>query len=283
MTHQAHDTDSRRQSPERLRDADHDRGLHEVTATITALTQPVTGILRVTAKLSTSADDPVWSHPNVAFRIHLGADDDNASRIYTVRSYNAVAGAFTFDIVLHPHDSPMMQWADRARLGDVFQLTGPRPQFGVPATPGSKIALFLDETAIPALYAILQQWPQGVTGVGWVCTDHADAFAELPTVPGLQLQRIGTESDAPLAERATKLADPAQYVVWGAGERDEMRSIRQHFRNVVGLGKEQVQVAGYWKRGASNTDIDSHRRVHYEALIARGGTLADFDDLAIGI
>lgn len=270
-----------------LRHAEHDRALHEVTAAVTAIARPVPSVLRVTARLARSGDDPHWALPNVAFRIHLdGPAYEGASRIYTVRSFDAPAGAFTFDIVRHEHASPMMRWGNSLRTGDVFRLTGPRPQFTAPADTKKKIALFLDETGIPALYAMLRQWPAGAAGIGWVVTDDAQAFGELPAVPGLALQRLGTASvapDGPLAAQARALADPRDYLVWGAGERDEMRAIRQHFRIDAGLEKEQVLVAGYWKRGVSNTEIDQRRRHSFEQLIANGGTLADFDDLAVEV
>lgn len=270
-----------------LRNAEHDRSLHEVTASVTAIARPVPSVLRVTARLARSGDDPHWALPNVAFRIHLdGAAYGGASRIYTVRSFDAPAGTFTFDIVRHAHASPMMRWSSKLCAGDVFRLTGPRPQFVIPAGAEKKIALFLDETGIPALHAMLQQWPAGAAGIGWVVTDDAAAFEELPAVPGLALQRLGTARvapDGPLAAQARALQDPRDYVIWGAGERDEMRAIRQHLRITAGLDKEQVLVAGYWKRGVSNTEIDQRRKDSFEQLIANGGTLADFDDLAVEV
>ena len=91
------------------------------------------------------------------------------------------------------------------------------------------------------------------------------------------------EPDGPLAVRARELANPASYVVWGAGERNEMRAIRKHFRSTVGLDKNDVAIFGYWKEGVSNTEIDLRRRENYERILADGGTLTDIDDLAIEI
>jgi NADPH-dependent ferric siderophore reductase len=270
-----------------LRNAEHDRKLHDVMAVVTAIARPVPSVLRITARLDRSGDDTHWALPNVAFRIHLdGPAYGGASRIYTVRSYDAAASALTFDIVLHEHASPMMRWGASLCVADAFRLTGPRPQFTVAGGKQKKIALFLDETGIPALYAMLAQWPATANGIGWVVTDDAAAFAELPVVQGLALQRLGTAHmapDGPLAAQARALPEPQDYVIWGAGERDEMRAIRQHFRIAAGLPKEHVLVAGYWKRGVSNTDIDLRRRQSFEELIAKGATLADFDDLAVDV
>lgn len=169
-----------------LRNAEHDRNLHDVMAVVTAIARPVPSVLRVTARLDRSGDDTHWTLPNVAFRIHLdGPAYGGASRIYTVRSYDAAASAFTFDIVLHEHASPMMRWGASLCVADTFRLTGPRPQFTVADGKEKKIALFLDETGIPALYAMLKQWPANAACIGWVVTDDEAAFKELPAVPGL--------------------------------------------------------------------------------------------------
>jgi NADPH-dependent ferric siderophore reductase len=269
-----------------LRTADHNRGLNDVRAVVEALERPSDHLLRITARLTESTDDPAWSRPNVTVRMNLGPSFDDASRVYTVRSHDSAAGSIVIDVVLHGHTSPMMRWAATLTVGDTFDLTGPRPHFLVPEVPGRRIALFLDGTAIPALFSIIEQLPTDVVGIGWVTTDDEVAFDELPSLPGLELHRVSAdpaESDGPLTARARELADPESYVVWGAGERNEMRSIRTHFRSTVGLDKDDVAIFGYWKHGVSNTEIDLRRRENYERILADGGTLTDIDDLAIEI
>lgn len=269
-----------------LRTADHNRGLNDVRAVVEALERPSDHLLRITARLTESTADPAWSLPNVTVRMNLGPSFDDASRVYTVRSYDSAAGSIVIDVVLHGHTSPMMRWAATLTVGDTFDLTGPRPHFLVPEVPGRRIALFLDGTAIPALFSIIEQLPTDVVGIGWVTTDDEVAFDELPTLPGLEFHRVSAdpaESDGPLTARARELADPESYVVWGAGERNEMRAIRKHFRSTVGLDKDDVAIFGYWKHGVSNTEIDLRRRENYERILADGGTLTDIDDLAIEI
>lgn len=261
------------------RGEDHDRGLNDVVAVVERVERPTESISRITVHLTSSAEDPNWLRPNVAFRIQLGPKFGDVSRVYTVRTFDASSGSMTFDVVLHGHTSPMMKWAADIRVGDSFSLTGPRPHFLVPEVAGRRVALFADDTAIPALYSILLQWPEGLTGVGWVATGDAGAFAELPVIPGLELHHV----EGRLAEHALELGNPGDYAVWGAGERDEMRSIRAHFRKTIGLTKDNVVVFGYWKRGVSTTEIDQNRLRNYTSILENGGTLADIDDLAIGI
>lgn len=270
-----------------LRQGDHDRGLHDVASLVTALERPTPGLLRVAVELpDAAAADPLWSRPNVTVRLNLGEAAGRASRVYTVRAFDPDASAMEFDVVLHGRPSPMMTWAAEVRVGDELRFKGPRPHFLVPEDAGRPVALFLDDTAVPALYTILRQWQPGRRAVGWVATDDEGAFAELPVVAGVRLRRIAQHAPEPgasLSEIAASLDDPASYVVWAAGERDEMRAIRQHFRATVGLSQAEVAAYGYWKRGVTNTEIDNVRLAHYARLVGEGGGLDDFDDLTIGI
>lgn len=274
--------DSTSVSSSPLRSQDHDRGLHEVDACVVSLSHPCARTLRVGAELATSADDPGWTAPNVAFRIQLEEEGRSISRIYTARAFSPALARVEFDVVLHGADSPMMRWAAAAQVGRRLRLIGPRANITIPRSKGRPVALFLDDSAIPALHSILQQWPQGITGTGWIATEDTHALAELPRVPGLQLHRLPAQADV-LLHQARQLADPCAHIVWGAGERDEMRAIRQYFHAEAGLAKEDVAIAGYWKRGASNTEIDARRQDAYRQFLAAGGTLAEWDDLAIAI
>lgn len=265
-----------------LRSPDHDRDLHDVAATIVDQHRPTQHLLRFTATLPDGSADPAWAVPNVTIRMELGPDYDDASRVYTVRRYDPVAAAIEVDVVLHGSASPMMRWCRDLRVGSLLRFRGPRQHFVVPDVPDRPVALFLDATAVPALFTILEQWTHRAGGIGWVETADVAAFEELPTVPGLTLHRIDpAEGAGGLVRRAAQVERPEEWVVWGAGERDDMRALRSHFRTEVGLAKEHVALYGYWKRGATNTEIDQHRIASYARLVAGGGSLEDVDDLAI--
>ena len=72
-------------------------------------------------------------------------------------------------------------------------------------------------------------------------------------------------------------------MVWAAGERDEMKSIRRHFRKQVGLEKDAVAVFGYWKYNTTNTQIDAVRKENYMKMLSEGQLLENFDDLSLEI
>lgn len=276
------------EQPQRLDDEVHDRDITEFAATITSISRPSPSLLRFTAHLPGSVANGQWMLPNVAIRFYLDERYGGHTRVYTVRDYDPVSEAVVVDVVQHEGDSPMMRWSREVQVGDVLSITGPRPHFIVPEAHGREAVLFADETAIPALASIMDQWPAETRGRGWVSGPDPAAFAELPEIAGLDLTFVDTRhaaNTAPLAEaaRAIQDVDVDDIVVWAAGERDEMREIRRHFRAHHGLDKDDLAVFGYWKRGVTNTRIDIERKAHYERMVAAGADVTDFDDLALPI
>jgi NADPH-dependent ferric siderophore reductase len=268
-----------------LRGADHDRGLQALTASVAAIARPAPSVLRIHAELAGLQHPQPWQAPNLAFRLQLGAAFGDVSRVYTVREFDAERARFGFDVVLHDAPGPMLQWARAVRPGDQFALTGPRPHPRVPER-GRPAALFLDQSGIPALYSLLRQWPAGLCGDAWIASDDPLPVAELPPRPGVTLHRLRVvhgDAAGSLPACARALPAPQERVVWGAGEREQMRTIRNYFCEEVGLARQDVAVAGYWKRGETSSAIDQRRRSSYARLLAGGGVLADFDDLAVDI
>ena len=264
-----------------IRSEDHNRGLQLGTATVVSIADVTPALARVVLRIPDLAAEPLWLRPNVAIRFYLDERFDSSTRVYTVRTADSAAGTVEVDVVRHGETSPMMQWLDTLRVDDTVKFGGPRPHFPIPATAGRDAVIFADATAIPALYSILEVAGEGLTGRGWIATDDEAAFAELPTLPGLTLTRIAPGSG--FGAQLATVHDPSSVVVWGAGERDDMREIRSFFRNGAGLAKDDVAVFGYWKRGTTNTQIDAQRLVAYEAALASGGTVTELDDLALAI
>jgi NADPH-dependent ferric siderophore reductase len=109
-------------------------------------------------------------------------------RTYTVRDVVG-SGADTrlvVDIVVHPDEhgqpGPGCSWASRARAGDQVALLAPRRGHaygGIEFVPGTASRLLLagDETAVPAICAILGQLPWNAVGA---------AYLEVPTAADIQ-------------------------------------------------------------------------------------------------
>jgi NADPH-dependent ferric siderophore reductase len=109
-------------------------------------------------------------------------------RTYPVRDVRGegVDTRLVVDIVVHPDAhgevGPGCAWAARAAVGDRLALMAPRrgePYGGIEFEPGTAGRLLLvgDETAAPAICAILGQLPWHATGA---------AFVEVPTAADVQ-------------------------------------------------------------------------------------------------
>lgn len=273
-----------------LQEADHMRDMERLELEVIAISHPFAGVARVLGRIDPTRP-ALWAVPNVAVRLEIALPGEArpASRVYTIRSFDAARREVEIDFVLHPDDSPAMLWLRAARPGSRLPMTGPRPHFVPAPQAGKRVALFADETAIPAVYAILRAWPQGTSGTLWIETPEPGAVAELPQPKGVTCHLLQRRPDEPpgttgrlLAAAQTELAEPRGWTVWAAGERQEMRSLRSHFQ-AQGLGRKDLQVIGYWRRGTSNTELDEVRLAAYADLRARGLTLDDLSDADLPI
>ncbi|MCX7543034.1 SIP domain-containing protein [Corynebacterium sp. P5848] len=275
------------QPPVHLRNSEHDRDIDDYTAVITSVSAPCPSIVRITAKLQGARTNPAWSSANVAIRLYLSERYGNHTRVYTVRDYLEETEEIVVDIVQHEHDSPMMLFSRDAHVGMQFSLTGPRVHFTIPPRPhGEPVALFADATAIPALVSIFDRTDGDLSGELYLVAGDRAAVDEIPLPGGIRLTHIDpadTDDPRPLDTCAKALPDPTSYVVWAAGERAEMTSIRSYFRNEVGMDKSRVSIAGYWRIGVGNDEIDRARKRFYERKLAEGARLEDFNDLDVGI
>ncbi len=269
---------------------DHMGGMERIELVVTDIVRPFQSVTRVTASISPSSPE-IWQRPNVAVRLEVESPEGQrpVSRIYTVRSFDAARSLIELDFVMHPDDSPAMRWLAGAHVGQATMLVGPRPHFVPDFACGRKVALFADETAIPAVYAILQHWQAPAQGVVYIETANRAAFDELPDVPGVQKHLLLRRSDEHpgettyLVDAALSLPDPKVWTVWAAGERGTARAIRKYFTEDHGLSREEVRVFGYWRAGVSSSQIDRVRLGHYTDLRARGEKLERFEDLDLPV
>lgn len=263
---------------------DHMRDMERVQMSLCEISRPFPSMIRVTGRIPGAAPAQ-WTVPNLAVRLEVETPQTGRpiSRIYTIRSFDAEAGTVDIDFVLHDDDSPAMRWLDMARPGDTVWLTGPRPHFVPPFTPGKRAALFADDTAIPAVHAILEAWPDGVLGAVWIDGGDRAAMEALPRVAGVERYFMLRDAACPagttdrLISAAKALEDPADWTIWAAGEREEMRRLRQHFR-AMNMPREALQVLGYWNRGTSSSELDRRRLAAYEAALAKGLRMEDMMD-----
>lgn len=269
-----------------LKQDDHMRNLEVIEMTITAISHPFPSIVRIRGEINTTQPD-LWTTPNLAIRleVHQQTDSLPISRVYTVRCFDPSTRQIEIDFVLHADPSPAMLWLDSAKIGTKIQLTGPRPHFIPNFTPAKRVVMFADETAIPAVYSILQHWQPGIQGEIYIESCEANIIDDLPKHHGVNMHLLHREKPQQagklgmLLKVAEQFKDREDISVWAACERNEARAIRKLFTQHSHLSKDDIRVAGYWNVGMSSSTLDLSRVAYYQKHLEQGKTLETFDDL----
>jgi NADPH-dependent ferric siderophore reductase len=243
---------------------------------------PVEGLL---------TDGPSWYQDYCA----LPDDVRPYLRTYTVRAARPALGELDVDVVLHGlddgHAGPAASWAATAVPGDPIVLLGPdRPgrgrAWGCEWAPPLDGPLFLagDETAVPAIGAILEALPAGRPAIAVLEVPTAGDVLPLLLPPGVEVRWL-VRGDRP---RGAAL-DPAVHATlgqlgiakqsagedpedvdldsrllwevpesraegcyaWLAGEAGMVKALRRRLVRDLGLPRTAVAFMGYWRAGAA--------------------------------
>lgn len=171
-------------------------------------------------------------------------------RDYTPRHFDPVAGVLDIEFALHG-EGFAASWAAQARVGQPAGVGGPRGSFVVP-TGFDWHLLVGDETALPAIARRLEALPASSQAIVIAQTTAPADRRELPTPAALQLRWLTEGVDGGLAAAVGELRLPdGEGYAWAAGEAAEMAATRRVLVEQLGLAKERLRAAAYWKRGAS--------------------------------
>lgn len=226
----------------------------------------------------------------------LPAEAQNPIRTYTVRAIRSAERELDVDFVVHTDsahpeaDGPAAAWLVGARAGDELIIVGPDDRsrdyaLGLDWRPGEAIDYLLagDETAAPAICAILESLPAGTRAHAFIevpCSDDAQPVqtAAEGSVTWLARDEGGVLQDAvrgwldthreaiapALADGAQELADidvdvdmlwdspvdvHGRFYAWLAGESAAIKALRRLLVSEVGVDRRKVAFMGYWRRG----------------------------------
>ncbi|MER7849640.1 siderophore-interacting protein [Kitasatospora sp. NPDC096077] len=199
-------------------------------------------------------------------------------RSYTIRAQRYQPLEVDVDFALHgarpgqPSNGagPAATWAARAEPGDRVVLLGPttadnRSVGFRPPADTDWVLLAADETALPALGAILRWLPTGVRGRAFVEVPYRQDIQDLPSPAALDVTWLTREGGSALpgeilagAVRAANLPAGVPYA-WIAGESAMVRGLRRHLVRERGYDRARVEFSGYWRRGASEEQLRSER------------------------
>lgn len=220
-------------------------------------------------------------------------------RTYTVRAHRPESAEMDIDLVLHGTGDgtagPAARWAATTRPGDEVALIGPdRPGSGrlwgrawdPPATTG-RFLLAGDETAVPAVGAIVESLPSDACGIAclevpsegdvqhwdvpegvslrWCCRDGAavEHGALLERSVGQAVTRIVPPTGDTAASGELDEVDVDRELLWDvperqrvcelyawlAGEAAVIKRLRRLLVTDYGLPRTSVAFMGYWRAG----------------------------------
>jgi len=179
--------------------------------------------------------------------------DRPVMRTYTVRAVRPEAGELDVDFVLHGvadgHAGPASAWAARACAGDRVVLVGPSApgtgrRWGVEWAPPAEartLLLAADETAVPAVCAVLEQLPAGVRATALLEVPEAGDVLDVRSAADLTVEWLpraraqgprahGERLVARVREVAAQLVDEAAQLV------DEQTAVAAGDETDVGEG-----------------------------------------------
>ncbi|MFF0083853.1 siderophore-interacting protein [Streptomyces canus] len=188
-------------------------------------------------------------------------------RSYTLRSLRRDPDEIDIDFVLHEPAGPASRWAARAAAGDKVQLLGPavadnRAIRFRPPEDTDLVLLWGDETALPAVSAILESLPAGQRARVWLEVRDAGDIQDLATEADAEITWLVADGTgarcSPMALgalRDARLPDAERPYVWMAGESGCVKELRRHLVRECGVDRRRVTFVGYWRQGMTEEQL----------------------------
>ena len=172
-------------------------------------------------------------------------------RWYTIRAHHARIATIDVDIVTHGDSGPGSAWACAATAGDRVGFRSGGALFRGHECD-APVLLAADETAVPALAAIVDAHPE-VLDRATIHLEVSDP-AVLTAYPFggadvmVHVRTNGIPGSALVASLATTDLGSVGYA-WACGESGMVTGVRRHLVRTVGVDRRSVLFSGYWKLG----------------------------------
>jgi NADPH-dependent ferric siderophore reductase len=180
-------------------------------------------------------------------------------RVYTIRNFSSGRKEFDLDFVIHG-DGPASSWAEHAQIGDHVKVAGPRSGYERRAE-SEWMLLFGDETALPAIFSILESLPVGfpvrvcIEVAGPVDERYATNEITTAKLDLRWLHRRGAAAGTTklLSEAATEVLVPSgSGELWIAAEARAVQEVKHHFLVDRSVERSRIHASGYWKHGVAD-------------------------------
>lgn len=198
--------------------------------------------------------------PGVNLKIFIPQNDQEPiRRTYTIRNLDIATGELEIEFLLHGDNGPGSAWAMKAEIGDELGI-GMKPGRGF--NPAGWYLLAGDETAIPAIAAILEALPESTRGFAFLEADSSADIFTIHTRSDVRIQWL-TRKGIPAAEstllfdavKATEFPAPGfeTRLLWAAAEANAVKNIRSYAKDELQLDKTELKATVYWTAGVSES------------------------------
>lgn len=180
-------------------------------------------------------------------------------RSYTLRALRRNPDEIDIDFVLHTPAGPASSWAARATAGDRVLVLGPAIadnraiRFRPPADT-DLVVVWGDDSAVPAVSAILESLPAGTRARVWLEVHDAGDIQDLATEADAEVTWL-VRQEAIGTIRTAQLPAAEHPYVWIAGESGSVKALRRHFVGERGVDRRRVTFVGYWRQGLSEEQL----------------------------
>ncbi len=165
-------------------------------------------------------------------------------RWYTVRAHRPEQQEIDVDFVVHGDAGPGTRWARHAVAGDEAGFRAGGSAYRPPAD--GSVLLVADETALPALAAILES----ETRLVHVLVEVPDESYRLDIEAEWVFRGSGEPGTAVLKAIRDR-ALPAVDYAWACGESGLATGVRRHLVKDRGVDRKAIMFSGYWKVGSA--------------------------------
>ena len=189
--------------------------------------------------------------PGQEIVLQIPQPDEPARRHYTIRRFDPKTRIIDVDFVLHDHDTPGVRWARDARPGQSIDIRGPRGRIGL--APADWHLLTGDETAIPAILAVLESLPAGAKAHVFIEIGAESDKQEAHTAAALNLTWLKREGPPGPSHVMLKAVQGFKFPP-GRGSGiiiGETSNVRAQRHDLIARGMERGQIfaEGYWRPG----------------------------------
>lgn len=193
------------------------------------------------------------------YRRYFDMPDDvrPTMRTYTIRHLRAEDEEMTVDFVHHATGGPAARWVCEATVGEQVAFIGPSGSY--PGPPERVWQLLIgDESALPAIGAIIEALPDGVLAKAFVEVvgpDDEQTFDSSGDVAVHWVHRGAATHGRSLidAMRGARLPDgPCR--AWVSGEASMVKTVRRHLVNDRAVDKSAITFSGYWRMGKTEEE-----------------------------